>query len=112
MIIFLSISLNMCFGCSKEPSHQDGLFEYPQHIFSLRNKKIIFSYTLISGCPNLMAGRFLYHPYRLKDRIFKPSVLVPCRMSPFHNTWLDVFIEIFLSGAKLYIKEGLKDQLS
>ena len=38
-IIFLSISLNMCFGCSKEPSHRDGSFEYPQHMFWLRNKK-------------------------------------------------------------------------
>ena len=31
------------FGCSKEPSHRDGSFEYPQHMFWLRNKKIIFS---------------------------------------------------------------------
>ena len=38
-IVFLSISLNMCFGCSKEPSHRDGAFEYPQHMFWLRNKK-------------------------------------------------------------------------
>ena len=37
--IFLSISLNMCFECSKEPSHRDGSFEYPQHMFWLRNKK-------------------------------------------------------------------------
>ena len=29
----------MCLGCSKEPSHQDGSFEYPQHMFWLRNKK-------------------------------------------------------------------------
>ena len=35
MIIFLSISLNMCFRFSKEMSS----FEYPQHMFSLRNKK-------------------------------------------------------------------------
>ena len=40
--IFLSISFNMCFGCSKEQSHQDGSFEYPQHMFWLRNKKINF----------------------------------------------------------------------
>ena len=25
-------------GCSKEPSHRDGSFEYPQHMFWLRNK--------------------------------------------------------------------------
>ena len=48
-IIFLSISLNMCFGCSKEPSHRDGSFEFPQHMFWLRNKYIIFSYALLSG---------------------------------------------------------------
>ena len=29
--IFLSISLDICFGCSKEPSHGDGSFEYAQH---------------------------------------------------------------------------------
>ena len=31
--IYLSISFNICFGCSREPSHSDGSFEYPQHIF-------------------------------------------------------------------------------
>ena len=42
VIICLPLSLNMCFGCSKEPSHGDGSFEYPQHMFWLRNKKIKF----------------------------------------------------------------------
>ena len=37
--IILSISLNMCFWCSKELSHWDGSFEYPQYMFWLRNKK-------------------------------------------------------------------------
>ena len=44
------------FGCSKEPSHRDGSFEYPQHIFLLRNKKNNFlvlmwrpDYILLSG---------------------------------------------------------------
>ena len=47
-MIFLPISLNMCFGCSKEPSHRDGSFEYPQHMFWLRNKKNKFQlHTLI-----------------------------------------------------------------
>ena len=27
--IFLPVILSMCFGCSKEPSHCDGSFEYP-----------------------------------------------------------------------------------
>ena len=39
-IIVLAISLNMCFECSKEPYHRDSSFEYPQHMFWLRNKKI------------------------------------------------------------------------
>ena len=45
----------MCFGCSKEPSHRDGSFEYPQHMFWVRNKekKIIFQYALLSGCLEL-----------------------------------------------------------
>ena len=38
----------MCFGCSKEPSHRDGSFEYPQHMFWVRNKEISFPiHTLI-----------------------------------------------------------------
>ena len=39
----------MCFECSKEPSHRDGSFEYPQHMFWLRIRKIIFIYALLSG---------------------------------------------------------------
>ena len=35
--IFLSISLNICFGCSAEPSHRDSSFDYPQHMFWLKN---------------------------------------------------------------------------
>ena len=31
--MFLPINFEICFGCSKEPSHRDGSFEYPQHIF-------------------------------------------------------------------------------
>ena len=47
--VFLSISYNISFWCAKEPSHWDSSFEYPQHMFWFRNKKIIFDliYTLI-----------------------------------------------------------------
>ena len=48
MNIFLPINLNMCFGCSKEQSHGDDSFEYPLHMFWLKNKKIIFNYTPLS----------------------------------------------------------------
>ena len=37
--IFLPILFSICFGCSKEPSHLDGSFKNPQHMFWLRNKK-------------------------------------------------------------------------
>ena len=40
--LFSYPSLNICFGCSKT-------FEYPQHMFWLKTKKIIFSYALLSG---------------------------------------------------------------
>ena len=48
--IFLSISFSICFGCSKESSHWDDSFEYPQQTFWLRNKKIIFfNFALLSN---------------------------------------------------------------
>ena len=40
--IFLPIILNICFGCSKEPSHRDGSFEHQKHIQWLNNKKKSF----------------------------------------------------------------------
>ena len=46
--IVLPISFSICFGCSKETSQWDGSFMYPQHMFWIRNKKIIFWYALIS----------------------------------------------------------------
>ena len=52
--IFLSITLNICFGCSKELSHRDGSFEHQQHMFWLRNKKNNFQLrTLIEGPENM-----------------------------------------------------------
>ena len=35
--IFLPISFNICFGCSKELSRRDGSFEYPQNMLSTHN---------------------------------------------------------------------------
>ena len=48
VFIFLPSNLNICFECSKELSHGDGTFEYPQHMFRLRNKNNNFQlHTLI-----------------------------------------------------------------
>ena len=35
IVIFskITISFNICLGCSKEPYHREGSLEYPQHIF-------------------------------------------------------------------------------
>ena len=34
---FLPITFNICLGSSKEPSHREGSFEYPKHMFWMRN---------------------------------------------------------------------------
>ena len=47
----------MCFGCSQEPSHPDGSFEYPQHI----NKKNPFQLcSLILGPENVMCWPHIF----------------------------------------------------
>ena len=40
LITFMSIILNICFGCSKELSQLDGSFEYQLVMFGLRNTMI------------------------------------------------------------------------
>ena len=57
--MFLPISFYICFGCSKEPSHRDGSFEYPQHMFWLRNKKIIFLVRTLSYASSLTINQDL-----------------------------------------------------
>ena len=48
MIIFLSIILNVCFGCLKNCLSK--VSKYPIHRFSSKNKtKIILKYALLSG---------------------------------------------------------------
>ena len=50
LIFFLPINFNICFGCSKEPSHRGGIgsFEYAKHMFWLKNKKNNFWYALLT----------------------------------------------------------------
>ena len=57
----------MCFGCSKEPSHRDGSFEYPQHMFWLRKK--IQLRTIIWG-PGQDFCRLLSHPLMFLDILY------------------------------------------
>ena len=39
----------MCFVCSKELSRRDGSYEYPHHMFWMRNKEHNFPIQLLSG---------------------------------------------------------------
>ena len=55
LIIFLPINLNMCYGCSKEPSHRDGSFEYTQHMFWMRNKENNFPICSLIWRPDQIA---------------------------------------------------------
>ena len=50
------------FWYSKEPSYREGSFEYPQHMFRLRNKKNIFQlHTLIWGPAHYQASTDFCH---------------------------------------------------
>ena len=40
-LFFLFLNQNLCCGYSKEPSHREGSFEHPKHLFKLMDKKII-----------------------------------------------------------------------
>ena len=41
-LFFLFLNQTICCGCSKEPSQGGGLFEHPQHMLKLVDKKKIF----------------------------------------------------------------------
>ena len=51
MIIFLSITYNMCFGCSKEQSHWDS-FEHSQHYYFLVEKQENLFVCFVALCPS------------------------------------------------------------
>ena len=70
--MFLPIILSMCFGCPKEPSHRDGSFEYPQHMFWLRNKKLFLLRTI-----NLSPALCLVHTISVSPSPKKGMVQFP-----------------------------------
>ena len=69
MIIFLSVCLNICFGGSKELSHRCSSFEYPQHMFWLRNKKTNFQLRTLIWVPGILCQEkifwYLLHMYKI-----------------------------------------------
>ena len=46
----------MCFGCTKEPSHLDGSFEYPQYMFWMRNKENNFPIRTLISRPEIVTN--------------------------------------------------------
>ena len=86
--IFLTTSLNICFGCSKEPSQWNCSFEHQQHVFWLRNKKKKFNYTFdLDAC------------WRSKYAIFI-SIFQPKQFNSLHdsiymmNSWKTMWMPI------------------
>ena len=51
----------MCVGCSKEPSHEDGSFEFPQHMVWLRNKKNNFQLCTLIWWPDQLQHLMLIY---------------------------------------------------
>ena len=79
----------MCFGCSKESSHQDDSFEYPQHMFWLRNKKNNFQL----GTLVLRSGNFLAKPLKLP--------VLPAK--PWISLGIGPVLSVFAVGMKLEV---------
>ena len=78
----------MCFGCSKEPSHRDGSFEYPLHMFWLRNKKMRNS--LAGSQTDLVMLDFS----KAFDNVSHPKFLLKLHRYGLSLKW----IQMFLSG--------------
>ena len=79
---WIYLCLNVCFGCSKEPSQWDGSFEYPQHKFWLRNIMIINF-----NCPQLPVVLSIL----CLDRIC--SIVYTCLKQPLKKDQIKVLME-------------------
>ena len=111
VIIFLPINKKMCFGCSKEPSHVDGSFEYPQHMFWLRNKKINFQlYTLIWG-PGLEWSKLSTERFHFGNSPFEEFIVLihtgymlePNLIANYNKICTSDWQKMMFLAAKLYI---------
>ena len=82
----------MCFGCSKEPAHWDGSFEYPPHMFWMRNKENSFPiHTLI------------WSPVHLTRKDTDQKVIM--RYNTYCDTWVielvNQYLRVLLSRGQL-----------
>ena len=64
VIIFVSWYIhqfeNICFGCSKEQSHWNGSFEYPQHMFEKKNN---FFTNVFKNAPTFSKNYYKIQPW-------------------------------------------------
>ena len=106
VIFFLSIRLNMCFWCSKEPSHRDGSFEYPQNMFWLRNKKNNFQLCTLIWRPDTHVK---YQSSRTNSSKIKSllqtctycqSSILPAEMMNYITTNFTTFVNSFKNCKK------------
>ena len=98
VIIILTISLNMRFGCSKESSHWDISFEYPKHMFWLRNFQIctlIISGGLFLGITKMLYERGDLYITSIWVKVFRINPLFRILRLTFHRK----------SASKSWIKE-------
>ena len=95
----------MCFGCSKEPSHRDGSFEYPQHMFWLRNKKNNFLLRTLIWGPGLTFSGLDSTKYRKTN---SASGLVTCLELVPHPEG-GYFREMYRSGSTPMTTKGQTD---
>ena len=65
----LEVWVSICFGCSNELSHCDGSFEYPQHMFWLKNKNVNFLLRTL----NLSPDNILFILQAFSEFTFEPS---------------------------------------
>ena len=58
----------MCFGCSKEPSHREGSFEYPQHMFGweIKYKKKSNRHSNLEACQMIANSILIIVPFILQ----------------------------------------------
>ena len=85
----------MCFGCSKEPPHRDGSFEYPQHMFWLGMKNNFLLRSFIWGPGKL--SEMLFQIPRNKQAIQNHAKVISRKLA---KSWLE------LSGISMWFKNG------
>ena len=89
MNIFLFIRSNICLGCSKEPSHWDGSFEYQQYMFWLRNKCFLIIYVICR--PGLKVIKLVSCSTQLSMKV---QLIIKAKMLKKIDWLVGVFIQL------------------